>query len=85
MFDNSYGNFPGQMYNGYGYAQAAPAQPPVFNQLLTAEEISKLQKSPQQFSTKLTDDEYLRSLCTHKNQHNQITLEKLPNNKYRLS
>lgn len=85
MFDNNYGNFPGQMYNGYGYAQAAPAQPPVFNQLLTAEEISKLQKSPQQFSTKLTDDEYLRSLCTHKNQHNQITLEKLPNNKYRCS
>ena len=57
----------------------------VFNQLLTADEVAKLKKNPQSFSTKLSEDEYLRAVCTHKGPNNNITLEKLPNGKHRCS
>lgn len=76
---------------GYGTPSAVgsymqPAQPVVLNQLLTADEVAKLQKNPSIFSTKLTEDEYLRAVCTHKDRNtNQITLEKLPNGKHRCS
>lgn len=79
------------MYNnyfnpGYGYAiQQAQQDTPIFNQLLTADEVAKLQKNPNFFSTKLTEDEYLRAVCTHKDNQGRISLEKLPNGKHRCS
>jgi hypothetical protein len=69
----------------YGYNYQQPQQPPVFNQLLTADEMAKLQKNPNSFSTKLTEEAYLRAICTHKDHQNHITLEKLPNGKHRCS
>ena len=83
--NNGFGN---PVYGGgvsYGYNYQQPAQPPVFNQLLTADEMQKLQKNPNLFSTKLTEEEYLRSICTHKDHQNHITLEQQPNGKYRCS
>jgi hypothetical protein len=79
-----YGNPALGVSYGYNYGQQ-PQQPPVFNQLLTADEMAKLQKDPNIFSTKLTELEYLRAVCTHKDHQNHITLEKLPNGKHRCS
>lgn len=79
------------MYNynngGYGYPmmQQQPQEPPIFNQLLTTDEVAKLQKSPTVFSTKLTEDEFLRAVCTHKDNQNHIMLEKLNNGKHRCT
>ena len=83
MFENnSQFNFGAYGSGGFGYAPQQNVQPPVFNQLLNQEEMAKLQKAPVQFSTRLTEDEFLRSICTHK-QNNQIQLEALPNGKHR--
>ena len=79
--NNFYGNGFG---TSYGYSPQPQAQP-VFNQLLTADEVARLQKNPNLFSTKLTEDEYLRAVCTHKDHANHITLEKLPNGKHRCA
>ena len=84
-----YGAYPGMMGGAYGYP-VQPPQPPVLKQLLTADEVAKLQKNPVHFSTKLTEDEYLRACCTHKTaaipgQPSQITLEKLANGKHRCT
>lgn len=84
-----YGGYPAMMGGAYAYPAQAP-QAPVLKQLLTADEVAKLQKNPVHFSTKLTEDEYLRACCTHKTatvpgQMSQITLEKLPNGKHRCS
>lgn len=91
MFDNGFAQngYQTAPFGGYnvfgGYpAQQAP-QPVVFNQLLTADQMQQLQKSPQTFNTKLTQDEYLRAICTHKNLQNQITLEPVGNGRFRCS
>lgn len=82
-YNPAYGTTP---YGGYGYGQPqTPPSTPVFNQLLTADEMAKLQKNPNLFSTKLTEDQYLRAICCHKDHQNHITLEKLPNGKHRCS
>ena len=86
---NTFGNYAPTM-NPYGASPVAgmtaqPPTPPVFNQLLTADEVQQLQKNPNVFSTKLTQDEYLRAVCTHKDGANHFTLEKLPNGKHRCS
>lgn len=60
-------------YAGYAYAASQPA--PVLNNFLTPEQIAEIQQNPQLFPTKLTRDEFLRSICTHK-QNNMITLER---------
>lgn len=68
---------------GYGYAQPQQAQQPMpFNQLLTADEMAKLQKSPEGFTTRLTENEYAMSGCTHKNLNNCIILEQRSNGKH---
>lgn len=77
---------PGSMY-GYQYP-AYPAQPQqapvaIFNQLLTADEVARLQKRPSAFSTRLTEDEFLRAVCTHKDMNNHVLLEQLSNGKHR--
>jgi len=77
---------PQQPFGGFGYQNQAPVQPPVFNQLLNADQISKLQKAPSQFTTRLTEDEYLRAICTHKDLNNHITLDfNSSTGKYRCS
>lgn len=86
---NSFGNYamPVNGFTPYGAAPVNPQVPaqPVFNQLLTADEVAQLQKNPNVFSTKLTQDEYLRAVCTHKDGANHFTLEKIPNGKHRCS
>lgn len=81
MSNMNYGMYPGNIgFGGVSYAE--PQQTPVMNQLLTPEEVTELQKTPQQFSTKLTRDEYLRAVCTHKDYNNRVTLEKLPDGRH---
>ena len=81
-----YNQFYGNTFNpGFGYVATQPQEPPVFNQLLTADEVAKLQKNPNLFSTKLTEDEYLRAVCTHKDMSNRVVLERLPNGKHRCA
>ena len=65
----------------YGY-QANPqpqAQPENVNyNFLTPKEIEALKKQPQSFQTKLSNDEYLRSKCTHRYATNgQFAIEEL--------
>lgn len=48
---------------------------PVMTNFLTPEQQQELMVNPQVFPTKLTRDEYLRSICSHKS-NNRITLEK---------
>lgn len=55
------------MAQGYGYVQ----QPRTLDKsqmrnVISAEEQERLRKNKQEFSGKLTDEEYLRALCTHK-------------------
>ena len=76
-FNNGYG----QNFNGMAYGNNAP-QNPTMSQLLSPEEMSEIQKAPQAFQTKLTRDEYLRALCTHKDQNGNIKLEKLADGRY---
>lgn len=64
----------GMPYMGMG---AAPQQQSaVLNNFLSPEQMSEIQQFPQQFPTKLTKDEFLRSICTHK-KDGRITLEQL--------
>ena len=71
------------MYGAYGYAQPQqPQQAMPFNQLLTAEEMAKLQKSPEVFTSRLTENEYIITGCTHKNKNNCIILEQRSNGKH---
>jgi hypothetical protein len=86
FYGNNFGGYGNPALGvSYGYIYQQPQQPPVFNQLLTADEMAKLQKNPNSFSTKLTEEAYLRAICTHKDHQNYITLEKLPNGKHRCS
>lgn len=61
---------------GMAYAGAPQQQQTVLNNFLTPEQMSEIQQFPQQFPTKLTKDEFLRSICTHK-QNGRITLEQM--------
>lgn len=78
---NNFNNGYGQNFNGMAYGNNAP-QNPTMSQLLSPEEMSEIQKAPQAFQTKLTRDEYLRALCTHKDQNGNIKLEKLADGRY---
>ena len=58
---------PVPVMNGYGYVQ----QPRTLDKsqmrnVISVEEQERLRKNKQEFSGKLTDEEYLRALCTHK-------------------
>lgn len=76
--------FNGNSWGGAGMTYSQNQQtPPVLNNFLTPEQIAQLQHNPT-FQSKLTQDEFYRSICTHKN-NNAITLEKLPNGKHRCS
>ena len=78
--NNYYGVY--QQPTGYSYPQNQNLNPVVLTQLLTKEEEMELQKNPQHFHTKLSREEYLRSICTHK-ANNTFALEALPNGKHR--
>lgn len=71
--NNPFGNYgaPGMTYN-------TQMQEPALTQLLSKEEMDELKKNPQSFHTRLTRDEYLRAICTHKHPNNVYSLEKLP-------
>ena len=65
----------GTMAPGMPYATgASQQQSAVLNNFLSPEQMSEIQQYPQQFPTKLTKDEFLRSICTHK-ANGRITLE----------
>ena len=79
--NNNFGTPYGGTFNGTTYGNATPTQP-TMTQLLTPEEIGKIRKSPQAFNVKLTEDEYLRSLCTHKDEKGNICVEKLGDGRF---
>ena len=79
--NNNFGTPYGGTFNGTTYGNTAPTQP-TMTQLLTPEEIGKIRKSPQAFNVKLTEDEYLRSLCTHKDEKGNICVEKLGDGRF---
>lgn len=58
-----------------GYAQPQQTSA-ALNNFLTPEQMSEIQQYPQQFPTKLTRDEFLRSICTHK-ANGRIMLEEM--------
>lgn len=67
-----------QPYGYYPMNQQQPQPSPNENvQFLTAEEMQELQKHPQSFQAKLTRDEYLRSICTHKDKNGRFAVEDL--------
>lgn len=65
----TFGGFfnPTPVVNGYGYVQP-PRQldKSQMRNVISAEEQEKLRKNKQEFSGKLSEEEYLRALCTHK-------------------
>lgn len=86
MYNNNYqnNNYYGAYQNGgVSYPQQQPVNQPVLTQLLTPEEQMELQKSSPSFHTKLSREEYLRSICTHKSTDNTFALDQLPNGKQR--
>ena len=52
-------------YNYQGMGQAAPMQK--FNNVLTEEEIKALMQKDKEFSLSITEDEYRRGICNHRN------------------
>lgn len=64
---NIFGNIGNNNVNmGIGMNPSAATANYIMNQTLNAEEISFLQKKGPQFNFKLTREEYLRAVCTHK-------------------
>lgn len=75
-----------QPYQGFGYNVQQPQQQPQLVQFLTADQIKEIRSNPQiAFKTKLTREEYLRSICTHVDQNGRIALEKLANGHHRCN
>ena len=62
MFNNAQGFYPNQMV---GYTPETQ-QPLMMTQTLTPEEQSILRREPLKFSSKLSKEEFLRAICTHK-------------------
>ena len=77
-------NQQGWYNNGTTYNQQAPNQnQPVLNNFLTPEQMAQIQQNPS-FPARLSQTEYYRAICTHKN-GNAITIEKLQSGKHRCS
>lgn len=78
--NNQYYQFPmvnpNPYYSPYGQQAQAPAQKKNV-QFLSKEEIAELRAKPQTFSSKLTREEYLRSICTHKDTDGQFKIDEL--------
>jgi hypothetical protein len=74
MNNNFNGN--GFMPNvGFGYSGTTPQEPIAMNTPLTQENIEELRHNEQPvFGKKLTKDEYLRAICTHKDKNGNFTL-----------
>jgi len=64
MNNNNFGNF-GNNTMGMGYTQQ-PQQQVVMNQTLTKEEIEFIRRKGPKFNFKLSKEEFLRAICTHK-------------------
>lgn len=77
---NQYYQVPGAVpvpsYSAYGQ-NIVPQQKHQNVQFLTKEEIAELQKRPQSFQSKLTREEYLRSICTHKDTDGQFKIDEI--------
>lgn len=73
--------YPNQnQFNGYNYGPQPVNQQPTPVQFLSQDEMKEIkQKSPMSFKTKLTRDEYLRSICTHKDPRGRMCLENMGN------
>ena len=71
------------MYGGYNPMMnpVQPMQPAVQDQqnvqFLTAEQIAELQKQPIGFQGRLTREEYLRAICTHKDAHGHFSINEV--------
>lgn len=74
--------FGGTMY-GNNFQQQQTVQSTAMRQLLNEQQIKELQQAPQQFSTKLTHNEYLRAICTHKDPHTgAFTLQEMNDGRF---
>lgn len=68
MFGNENNMMQGVMPTMGGYAYQGMAQPvQKFNNALTPEQIKKLQQKGEQFSLSITEEEWLRGVCNHRN------------------
>ena len=93
MFNNGnpVQNQQAQVLGGYSpiYGMGIPANPIVQPpqqvvtpesqnvQFLTPEQIAELQKQPVGFQGRLTREEYLRAICTHKDQHGHFSINEI--------
>ena len=88
MYNNAVVNQQGQVMGGYAPVYGMPAnpiiQPPQVVtpesqnvQFLTPEQIAELQKQPVGFQGRLTREEYLRAICTHKDQHGHFSIDEI--------
>lgn len=77
-----FNQFGGSMY-GNNFQQQQTVQSTAMRQLLNEQQIKELQQAPQQFSTKLTHNEYLRAICTHKDPHTgAFTLQEMNDGRF---
>lgn len=82
MFANPmYGQYPQYPYQG-AYPAPNPQQrvgvPERYNNnLLTPEQMRELKSKPQTFNAKISHEDYLRSLCTHKDENRLINICRL--------
>jgi hypothetical protein len=82
MMNNNYG-FNNSM--GMGYAQQTQ-QPVVMKQTLTQEEVELLRKKGPKFNFKLSKEEFLRAICTHKDPNTgNISLQRNPDGTHTCS
>ena len=70
-----YGMMGGNSFMGTAMGYPQQPQPTVMNNFLSPEQISEMQHGSSQFQTRLTRDEFMRTICTHKN-NNNIILQK---------
>ena len=74
---NPYGMGMGMMPGYYDPSQMQQPEVPGAN-LLTEEEQKEIAKVPTEFQTKLTRNEFLRCICTHRDKYGMYKLEELP-------
>lgn len=85
MFNNNFSNNP-MFSGGTSYPNQKPQERPVMRNMLNKQQASMLQQQSDSFDVKLTEREFYKAICTHKNpETGAITLTKLPNGKHHCS
>lgn len=85
MYNNNFSNNP-MFSGGTSYPNQKPQERPVMRNMINKQQANMLQQNSDSLDVRLTEREFYKSICTHKNvETGAITLTKLPNGKHHCS